>query len=123
MPGAAAQQHACSPPNEQSCVVPGTGMASAQVPAQVETQFPVDVGCQPPGMSTADIQDWTDCDCVDIQCCVTHTHMGIQDSGLAVSHHGNQKEPAHITHRLYLNASTEMCSDSAASDCGIEKSI
>jgi len=62
-----------------------------------------------------------DCECAWTYSVVSHTHT--QDSGLVVSHHGNQKAPAHITHRLYLNASTEMCSDSAASDRGLEKSI
>jgi hypothetical protein len=48
VPDGAVPQHACSPPGGQSCDVPGTGKALAQVVGQAETQAPVDVGCQPP---------------------------------------------------------------------------
>jgi len=72
-----------------------------------------------------------DCDSAWTYCVLSHTHMRAhehtntctQGTGLAVSHHGSHKQPAHITHRLYLDASTEMCSNSAESDRGLEKSM
>jgi hypothetical protein len=50
--GGAVPQHACNPPGEQSCDVPGMGMASAQEAAQAGTQALVGVGCQLPATST-----------------------------------------------------------------------
>ena len=92
-------------------------MASAQVAAQVETQFPVGVGCQPPAMSTyhlALIQTWWDCTATVHgpywQCCITLIFMKV-GTVARKSHSSLSNTTWHTTvHRLlYRNAQTGLC--------------